>query len=76
MTLTIEDRAKLYNTLSNSCHYFVLNMNDTFSFACADAESISVDDFDAMSRVVLKYGHDALNAYVSIKRNENPIVCK
>lgn len=52
-----------------------LNMNDTFAFASADAEEMSVDDFLLMMPVVAKYGGHALTAYVALKRKAEPIHC-
>jgi hypothetical protein len=54
----------------------ILLMSDTFAFACADAEEISDYDFEKIAPIVAKYGHDALVAYVAVKRKAEPISCR
>lgn len=70
------DRLKALETVLNGAFYITLNMNDTFAFACADYEDMSVSDFDLMASVIAKYGQDALTAYVAVKRGQEPISCK
>lgn len=69
------ERYKAMNALLEGAFSIDLNMNDTFAFASADAESMNVDDFDELIPIINKYGHSALTAYVAIKRNEEPITC-
>lgn len=71
-----EDRLKAFEILLNGAFSISLNMNDTFAFACADVEEMSVSDFDLMVPVISKYGQDALTAYAAVKRNQEPISCK
>lgn len=71
-----EGRMKAFETVLNGAFSISLNMNDTFAFACADMEEMSVSDFDLMVPAISKYGQDALTAYAAVKRNQEPISCK
>lgn len=46
-----------------------LNMNDTFAWACADAEEVPMDQIKEVARLYRWYGTDGLNYWVSKKRN-------
>lgn len=48
--------------------WLVVNMNDTFGYACADAEEVPVEDLVHIRPLYQQYGPDALNAYSSVKR--------
>jgi hypothetical protein len=69
------DKEKAIETILEGSFSFTLNMNDTFGFACADAEDMSVDDFEELIPIIAKYGHYALTAYVAVKRDAEPIHC-
>lgn len=45
-----------------------LNMNDTFAWACADAEEIDADDAMDLVKYIQKHDYFAIDAYVSVKR--------
>lgn len=70
------EREKAVEELLKGSLWIDLNMSDTFAFACADSERMSMDDFELMVPVIAKYGRDALTAYVAVKRNAEPIHCK
>ena len=71
-----ENEYKALKTLVDGALSVQLNMSDTFDFACADAEEISIDDFDKIRKIVAKYGYHALIAYAAVKRGQEPIQCK
>lgn len=70
-----EERAKALEEVMKGAFSITLNMNDTFAFACADAEDMSSDDFEIMVPLIAKYGQPALTAYASVKRDKDPIHC-
>lgn len=71
-----EEKQKAVEVLMENTNQFILNMSDTFAFACADVEEMSDYDFEVLIPVVAKYGHDALVAYAAVKRGQEPIDCK
>lgn len=50
-----------------------INMNDTFGYACADSEEISVSELIEVRDIWKKYGHHGLTAWSAVKRNVDPI---
>jgi len=48
-------------------HPFIL-CNDTFGYACADAEEVGEHDVDVLTEVFKKYEWDGVIAFVSKKR--------
>lgn len=52
---------------------FSLNMNDTFGHALADSEEMAVEDFEMIEGTIARHGHDALIAYVAVKRDLHPL---
>jgi hypothetical protein len=79
---TREEVTRAVETLVDSTFKFTLNMNDTFAFACADADDLDSDDFYFMIPIIARHGHHALIAYVAFKRSleskseVTPITCK
>jgi hypothetical protein len=71
-----EEKAKAFEVLLEGSKYFVLNMNDTFSFACGDSEEMPTEDFGLMAPLIAKYSHDALTAYAAVRRGAEPIDCR
>ena len=67
---------KAVKILIEGSHYFALNMNDTFAYACADVEEMVPEEFEKIIPIIAKYGHDALTAYAAYKRHTEPIHCK
>lgn len=63
-----------YKLLVESCFKMTVNLNDTFYYASADAETIEDDDSEELIPYIKKYGHDAIVAYVAIKRDHDPII--
>lgn len=74
--MTDSDKAKVLDVLGESCFGFLISMNDTFAFACADVEQMSDYDLDRMAPLIAEYGHDALVAYAAVKRKAEPIDCR
>lgn len=58
----------LLNCFVKNQFWIVLNMNDTFGWACADAEQMPVEDLKKFLPIYKKYQHDATNAYAAVKR--------
>lgn len=50
-----------------------LIMNDTFAYACADAEDIEIEDLHDLVESVKKFDYDGAIAYVALKRNREPL---
>lgn len=48
-------------------------LNDTFSYACADAERFEVADLPEIHRLWKAHGYYGLVAWVARKRNEEPV---
>ncbi len=48
---------------------FVLNVNDTFFYACADCEEVSPEEYRTVASFFKRYGFDGICYWVSIKRN-------
>jgi len=62
---TLEEAIK---TLLNDAFSLQLNINDTFYWACADAEEISGDDALDLIPYIQKYDYHAITAFVAAKR--------
>lgn len=73
--MTNAEYEKAAAILMNGAISVQLNMSDTFAFATADGEEMDMMDFDKMIPLILKYGYDALVAYVAVKRGQEPIDC-
>ena len=69
------DRLDAFEVLLAGAFSIILNMNDTFALATADAESFDTDDFEAMVPLLVQYGRHALTAYVAVKRGLEPLHC-
>jgi hypothetical protein len=50
-----------------------INVSDTFAYACADAEEITVDDLEELQNLYIKYNWEGLVAWVAKKRNYLPL---
>jgi len=50
----------------------ILNMNDIFAYACADAEEVLPDEMPELGHLARMYGHAGITYWVSKKRNEIP----
>lgn len=50
-----------------------LNVSDTFYYACADAEDISMSDLSILIPAWQKYGREAVIAYAAVKRDQPPL---
>lgn len=58
--------------LIKTCHNLVINMNDTFYYACSDTSEVPSEDALDLVPYIQFYGFNALLAYESIKRGHNP----
>lgn len=57
-----------------AAHAFLLpNLNDTFAYACADSEQITVGDGEHMARFWRDYGWHGLVAIAAVKRDRYPL---
>lgn len=50
-------------------------VSDTFGYAYADAEDIHGDDLEDLQPWIFRYGYFAIVAYVSLKRDRDPLPC-
>jgi len=57
----------------NSIHYFMPNLNDSFYYASADTEKISVGEGAIMAKWAIKHGWYGFVAIAALKRNRNPL---
>lgn len=57
--------------IRHHCFDVTVNMNDTFYWACSDAERISVFDLPEALRLLKKYGSPGLDAFVIAKRRDS-----
>lgn len=51
-----------------------LLMNDTFGYACADAEDVAVESLPLVARMWETHGYSGLTAFAANQRNQDPIV--
>lgn len=59
---------RAFSEIVDGADLLVLNMNDTFGFACADAEEMPTYDLKHVVPLYQQYGNDALTAYAAVKR--------
>jgi hypothetical protein len=52
---------------------FNLLMNDTFCYACADGEEVTINELSVVKEMYQTFGSSGLTAWVAIKRNEEPV---
>lgn len=52
-----------------------INVSDTFYYACADSESITLEDLPSVAKLYNEYGWEGLVAWVAKKRNTLPLEC-
>lgn len=65
----IQDLKDFRSLVEDGSFVILLNMNDTFAWATADAERMPTEDIKHVLPLYQKYGDDALNAYAAVKRN-------
>jgi hypothetical protein len=46
----------------------LLNLNDTFAYACADAEEFGLRDASHLQEIYVRYGHGGVIAWAAIRR--------
>jgi hypothetical protein len=61
----------LFKMLEKYCFEVSVNCNDTFYYACADAERVDIQDLPKMLEVEEKFGGDGINAFCSLIRGED-----
>lgn len=66
------DRDELADFIAD-IHFILPNFNDTFSYACADTEQISVGDGQVLADFWRKYGWHGLLAIAAVKRKRDPL---
>lgn len=59
--------------LVNSCTGFLINVSDTFCYACSDSEQIDNEDMEELIPYLEDYGHNILIAYVAVLREIEPL---
>ena len=62
-----------YKLLLDSAHMILLNANDFFGYACADAVELDTSDLNWVIPIVQKYGDDGIAATMSYIRKCKPI---
>lgn len=74
LEVTEKSFKELNDLFTNKGVFFALtmNMNDTFAWGCADAETLDADDFEYIFPLYQKYSHAAFIAYASVKRDGMP----
>lgn len=63
---------KTLQEIFSSSFGVVINMNDTFYYACADSACIGTEELESLEPVIELYGHDAFVAYEAIRRGHDP----
>lgn len=51
-----------------------VNLNDTFAYACSDAEEIPNDQLEEIVRIYKRWGDVGLICWTARQRNEDPVV--
>lgn len=64
----MKTREEAMEMLINGAFRLSLNLNDTFFWACADAEEIDAEDSLDLVKYIQKYDYFAIEAFVSAKR--------
>lgn len=59
--------------LDDYAFHIVLNANDTFGYACADAVDVSVEDLPKLLEVEKLFGADGVTAFMALVREEEPL---
>ena len=67
-------KLKALKEMIGSTYHLTINLNDTFYYACADAEELDCDDALRLLPLYQKYGFDVLKAYFALKRGHDPQV--
>lgn len=67
----MSDRLKQF--MNDYAFWIELNANDTFGWACAESERVSVDDLDRLLEIEEQYGADGVIAFMAAKRNCEPL---
>jgi hypothetical protein len=62
-----------YKLIFNNAFTIVLNSNDFFGFACADATDIQCPAFPVLKRLAFEYGQEGINALASTVADADPL---
>lgn len=63
----------LYLHVKNDVVTCFVSMNDTFAYACADDEDVTVEELPIVAGIWRDYGAGGLTAWTAIRRDETPI---
>lgn len=63
----------LYLHFKNDIVTCFVAMSDTFEYACADAEDVTVEELPLVAGIWRDYGADGLTAWAATRRDEAPI---
>jgi molybdopterin-guanine dinucleotide biosynthesis protein A len=63
----------IWDMIAECAESIDFNMNDVFSFASADAESIDINDIQKVYQLYRRYGRDGIYAFASYKREQEMI---
>ena len=62
----------LADVINDDHGHYVLDMNDTFYYACADGEEVKPEEIKEVARLFRWYGFPGLNYWVAGKRGHDP----
>lgn len=66
---------EVYKQMLGNAFYLTINLNDTFAYACGDAEELDVEDVEELMPLMLQYGPTpVLLALASIQRGKGKLV--
>jgi hypothetical protein len=60
--------------LLDNAFEIVLNANDFFGYASADAVTVEMEHFDKLEKMANEYGQDGINAFMAWHENCDPIL--
>ena len=73
MNTELKSELAAYKLLLDSAHMILLNANDFFGWACADAVELDVTDLSWVIPIVKKYGDDGVSACMHYVRQQLPL---
>jgi len=62
-----------FKFLDDYAFFIELNANDTFGYACADGQMIDIQELPGLIELDKLFGPEGIIAFMSVKRNEDPI---
>jgi hypothetical protein len=70
----MKSREEILEKIIEDSFFIIINLSDTFYYACADSEKIEGEDYIELIPLIEKYGYYAEVAYCAIKRGHDPQV--